>query len=227
VTTELDDAQRAFFLANGYLRLERVVDDASLVRLREIYDEVLEDPGPFHIDHKTRDSRRGSLRQIFFPEQPHPELLDSSFFTTAVRMAAQLLGVTPVGITPRSHLIFKPARYGVETPWHQDMAYRTADRTQRSVNIWLALDDAPVEAGCMQFVPRSHLGEVLPHSFVVDTGAEITDVKEAQGVDPSLAVPCPVRAGGATFHTVRTLHYTGPNRTDQQRRAWIIILEAA
>ena len=33
---------------------------------------------------------------------------------------------------------------------------------------------------------------------------------------------CPIPAGGATVHHSRTLHYTGPNRSDGPRRAYIL-----
>ena len=45
-------------------------------------------------------------------------------------------------------------------------------------------------------------------------------------VDPSLAVACPIPVGGATIHTCRTMHYAGPNTTDQPRRAYILVLGA-
>ena len=38
-------------------------------------------------------------------------------------------------------------------------------------------------------------------------------------VDP---VPCPLAPGGATVHSGRTLHYAGPNTTDEPRRALIM-----
>lgn len=227
IVEELDAAQVSFFAEHGYLQLERITDDDELTRLRVIYDEVLDDPGPLHIDHRTKESRRGSLRQIFLPEQRFPEVLDTRFFTSARRMAGQLLGVEPDAVEPRSHMIYKPATYGAATPWHQDAAYRPPDTTERSVNVWMPLDEATVESGCMQFIPGSHVGELLPHEFVVESGSLLTDVKEAQGVDVARAVACPVAPGGATFHTVRTLHHTGPNTTGDDRRAWIIILRAA
>lgn len=224
--TVLTTEQLDRFAADGFLRLERVVDDVELARLREIYDAVVADPGPLSIDHRTRESTKGSLLQIFVPEQRYPELLDTTFFTSGVQMAAALLDVEAERIEPRSHMIFKPASYGVATPWHQDAAYRPPDASERSVNLWLALDDAPVEAGCMQFVPGSHVGPIHDHDFVVESGSLLTDVKEAVDVDVSAATPCPVPAGGGTLHGFRTLHYTGPNTTDHDRRAWIIILRA-
>ena len=42
----------------------------------------------------------------------------------------------------------------------------------------------------------------------------------AEGVDESAAAPCPLPAGGATFHHPRTLHYTAPNTTPVARLAY-------
>jgi hypothetical protein len=35
-------------------------------------------------------------------------------------------------------------------------------------------------------------------------------------------VPQPLKAGGCTIHAGRTLHYAGPNLTDEPRRAYIV-----
>ena len=35
-------------------------------------------------------------------------------------------------------------------------------------------------------------------------------------------VVCPLPLGGATVHGNRTVHYTGPNRSDEPRRALIM-----
>jgi hypothetical protein len=41
-------------------------------------------------------------------------------------------------------------------------------------------------------------------------------MKKADGV------PQPLKSGGCTIHTGRTLHYTGGNLTDLPRRAYIV-----
>lgn len=84
--------------------------------------------------------------------------------------------------------------------------------------MWIALDDATVESGCLHFVPGSHRFAVLPHRHIGDDPS--IHGLAADGVDASGAVAVPVAAGGATIHHCRTLHYSGPNRTAQPRRAY-------
>ena len=40
-------------------------------------------------------------------------------------------------------------------------------------------------------------------------------------------VACPLPVGGATFHDSRTMHFTGANRSQVPRRAYILIFSAA
>jgi ectoine hydroxylase-related dioxygenase (phytanoyl-CoA dioxygenase family) len=86
--------------------------------------------------------------------------------------------------------------------------------------VWIPLQDVSLEMGCMEFIPGSHLGPVLPHHPRGHDAA--AHMMVADGVDPASAVACPLRAGGATIHTPRTLHRTGPNRSEHPRLAWIV-----
>jgi ectoine hydroxylase-related dioxygenase (phytanoyl-CoA dioxygenase family) len=121
-------------------------------------------------------------------------------------------------------MILKPAGYGRETPWHQDEAYWDPGTRYRSLSIWLPLDPASVESGCMQFIPGSHLGAVRQHRHI-DNDPTVHGLV-TDDVDPSQAVACPIPVGGATFHHCRTLHYAGPNTTDRTRRAYILVLSS-
>ena len=76
----------------------------------------------------------------------------------------------------------------------------------------------------MQFIPGSHKTEVRWHRHI-DNDPTVHGLV-TDDVDPSQAVACPIPVGGATIHTCRTLHYAGPNTTDQPRRAYILVLGA-
>ena len=72
-----------------------------------------------------------------------------------------------------------------------------------------------------RFIPGSHLDPVLPHHHK-DHNPRIHALELDDGAaDLSRAVACPLPAGGATFHLMRTLHYTAPNTTPAPRRAFI------
>jgi ectoine hydroxylase-related dioxygenase (phytanoyl-CoA dioxygenase family) len=72
----------------------------------------------------------------------------------------------------------------------------------------------------MQFVSGTHRQEILPHDLATDPGA--SRQLAALDVDFSTAVACPLKAGGATFHHHRILHFAGPNTADAPRTAFIL-----
>ena len=112
---------------------------------------------------------------------------------------------------------------------HQDEAYAppAVDYGQNGgfgvVNSWMPLQDVTVESGCMQFVPwmDGKQPDVLNHHHINNDprihGLEVDDLAPTRR-----AVACPLPAGGATFHVMRTLHFSGPNSTDEPRRAFIL-----
>ena len=117
----------------------------------------------------------------------------------------------------------KPAQYGAETPWHQDEAYWNPDVYLNSLSVWMPLDAATVDCGCMQFIPGSHKGDLRWHRHIDNdplVHGLVTD-----DVDPADAVACPLAPGGATFHHYRTLHHTAANTTDHTRRAYILVCQ--
>jgi ectoine hydroxylase-related dioxygenase (phytanoyl-CoA dioxygenase family) len=151
------------------------------------------------------------------PDHYAPELRETVAYRNAVRIATQLLG--PETNDAGMHAIRKPARDGVETPWHQDEAYWSPEYEHSALSIWIPLQPATLENGCMQFVPGSHRLDIQPHQRITPDahGLELVSLEHVEG-----AIACPLPAGGATVHFCRTLHHTGPNTSAEPRRALIM-----
>lgn len=103
------------------------------------------------------------------------------------------------------------------SPWHQDWPYWLGSH---KISVWLALDTATVENGCMRVLPGSHLS-ALAHDAEVAPGEAFGNRVRPESVDESLAVDAAMEAGGALFFHDLTLHSSHPNRTGQDRWAWI------
>lgn len=218
--------QIEFFRSNGFLSIERITTDEEVAWLTEIYDQLFDDRAGeekgFYYDLAAPRSHEGRdvLPQVLGPDLQVPELRECQYFQNALKLGTELLGVDEE-ISLGGHMIFKPAKYGAETPWHQDEAYWNPNVYLNSLSVWLTLDPATLDSGCMQFIPGSHKGDVRWHRHIEDNPlihGLVTD-----DVDPSRAVACPLSPGGATFHHSRTLHYTAPNTTDKPRRAYILV----
>jgi ectoine hydroxylase-related dioxygenase (phytanoyl-CoA dioxygenase family) len=215
------------FWQQGFLSLDRITTDREIAYLQEIYDRIIEQItlySPAKIAELAANEQlplaggKEILVWIASPELFFPELLDTDYFRNALKMAANLFKVTETRVTGKVRMYYKPAQYGAEMPWHQDVAtHGSAD----FLKIWMPLDPATIKNGCLQFIPGSHLAGRLPHRPCHEqdpTGGGLT----VNGVDPLQAVICPLKPGGATIHHCQTLHYSNANKTDQQRRAFVI-----
>ena len=73
--------------------------------------------------------------------------------------------------------------------------------------IWIALDRADEENGCLRYVRGTHKLE-LPNKMGLDFDA-----------DSEGAIAVEVSPGDAAIHSALTVHWSEPNRSDRSRRA--------
>jgi ectoine hydroxylase-related dioxygenase (phytanoyl-CoA dioxygenase family) len=107
------------------------------------------------------------------------------------------------------------------TPWHQDAPYWPHTDRNRQTTIWIALQDATIENGCMSFVSGTHRVGALPPVDLGDNPQDIFSyVPHIKPVKPKLIE---LKAGSCTFHNGLTFHYAGPNKSTGTREAFAII----
>lgn len=229
-STPLTEEQVQFYEENGFLSLPNLTDETELEIMRVAYDRIFaekagrDEGNEFDLAGVDEEDKQAALPQILNPAKYAPELRDTKAEAAAREIAQQLLcpdGSEVVHGGP-AHAILKPAFHGAVTPWHQDEAYWNPTVTPRSISIWMPLQDATLDNGCMQFIPGSHKLEVLPHQSINnDPRVHGLELRQPTEVDLSKAVPCPIPAGGVTLHPGRTLHYAGANNSPHPRRALI------
>jgi hypothetical protein len=213
----------AFFRENGFLSVERLTTAEEIAWLRRIFEHIF-DPlnakargAPLDRSGTLAPGEASRLLQSFFPEMQFPAILNTNFHRNAKRYASALLGVDESELTCWGHMIRKPPG-GRAALWHQDRAYWEPEFEYCALGVWLPMHDVSVEMGAMQFIPGSHKRGMLQHRH--DDAPEHNVLTVAEPFDAAAAVPCPLEAGGATFHHSETLHYTAPNATDLPRLAF-------
>ncbi len=205
--------------------LDRLIPLEEVEILRDAYDRIFAERAgrelgdQFDLAGTDEEGKEAKLPQILNPSQFAPELKRVSLQEAAKSVAEQLLGdeVQLLG----EHAILKPPREGAETPWHQDEAYWDESFEYNALSIWVPLQDATIENGCMQFIPGSHTRGVLPHR-PIGNDPRIHGLEVVDAVDTLKAIACPIQAGAATVHSSLTLHYTSANRSYGPRRAYIM-----
>ncbi len=216
----------AAFRENGWLRLENIAPLAEVELLREIFDRLFarragwKEGKAFDLAGRDEPGEEPVLPQILNPVEFAPELKHTQFRANALAIAKSLLGADAEPWF--EHAICKPARIGVATPWHQDEAHRYDPGVDyEQISIWMPLQPATVENGCMRYISGTHRGPVLDHRPL--DGDARKSALECVGVfNPEAAVICPLPAGGAAIHHCRTLHSASPNVTAVPRRAYVL-----
>jgi len=130
------------------------------------------------------------------------------------KMAAQLSGVDGIRIWHDQTLIKRP--WANATSWHLDTPFWSfSDR--RALSIWVALDDATYENGCLYFIPGSYHKTTFENPGIGKNMKAIFDFYPEFITAKSIAAP--MKAGSCSFHNGLTIHGAGANMTNGFRRA--------
>jgi phytanoyl-CoA hydroxylase len=130
------------------------------------------------------------------------------------KMTARLAGVDRIRIWHDQALFKRP--WGNPTSWHLDTPFWSfSDRN--AISIWIALDDATLENGCLFFIPGSHHGTAFENKGISKNMDGIFEIYPQFLKAESVAAP--MKAGSCSFHNGLTIHGANANMTSGYRRA--------
>lgn len=213
----------AQYREHGFARLGQVVDDATLEALRERTEALMLGrvtwPGMFfQMDATTGDYRDAPLGlgwqgpSLNYRKMEKLEL-DERFRALIRHEALEPLVRTliPGRVTLYRAIVFnKAAAGGTEIPWHQDAGKLWGLSEDPEVQVWTALDDAPENGGCLEFVPGSHRW-----GLATPLGGVVPDDRVAERTFEPVAVP--VKAGESVLLHNFVWHRSGKTHTGHRR----------
>jgi ectoine hydroxylase-related dioxygenase (phytanoyl-CoA dioxygenase family) len=221
----LSDSQVRFFHENGYLAGVPVLTPEQVDALRRELTAVMDPKHPgHHLFYEFHSNESDEPSTVLFHAlgawRVSPGFHDLLWNPAFVVPASQLLD-GPVRFW-HDQLFCKPARHGGVVAWHQDYSYWTRTQPMAHLTCWIALDDATRENGCLQYIPGSHLWDLLPKPALAGTMDAIQSVltEEQRAAFTPVAVELP--RGYAAFHHPLMLHGSSANRSDRQRRGAVI-----
>ncbi|MCA9618158.1 MAG: phytanoyl-CoA dioxygenase family protein [Myxococcales bacterium] len=212
------------FRRDGYARLGRLLDDVTLASLRRRSDalmlgEIVHEGMFFQHDSATGryedlDYKRGyvgpslgyrkleklELDPVFRAHIDHPR------FARVVRRFID----GPIAIY-RATLFNKSATGGSPLPWHQDGGTYWGIEPAPFLQVWTALDDCGLDAGCLEVVAGSHAG-----GLVSPLGGVIQHPVER--LEGQVITPLPAEAGEVMLIHNDLWHCAGVNRSGRPRR---------
>jgi hypothetical protein len=214
VARVLSPAQVEEFNTRGFLAPVQLFDDTEVAALRAYLDDLIETV------LSAEDRRNGySIVAYHLVCRGLYELMRAPAIVDRV---ADLVGPDVVGWG--SQVFCKVPGDAMAVPWHQDAIYYPFT-SERTVSVWIAIDDVDAANGAVEFVPGSHIGGAVTHHDVPLDGTRVLD--RAAGVDGVAEVyRNELPAGWASLHSDLLLHSSPPNRS-ARRRAGIALRYAS
>jgi ectoine hydroxylase-related dioxygenase (phytanoyl-CoA dioxygenase family) len=200
----------SFYRDHGFVRVREMLSQEEAAHFRNAALEY----------SQSADSYASSeIFQQLVSVWQDDETLRALTLSKRIGNVAERLAGVPLRLW-HDHLLIKQPGKSKATEFHQDQPYWPHENSTQPISCWIALQNVPVERGCMTFLPGSHRRVDLP-------AQSLNDDKSLFGICPELQwserVTVPLRAGDCTFHHGRCAHMATPNFTDEARVAHVII----
>lgn len=219
VTPEQVDAYRA----DGFVPLQKVLRPDEVERLRKRADDIADGVVSYperliQLEPLAADDasipRHLRVRKIVSLTLHDPVFNALLRHPNVLKVATAMLG--PDVKLLLDQMLCKPPRIGSAKPYHQDGPYWPIEPMDHCT-LWIALDDATRDNGCMRFLPGTHKLGPLAHD------AALGHHRMPQGWESlsqrSEEVMVEASAGSGSCHNGLVLHETSDNRSPLRRRA--------
>ncbi len=164
------------------------------------------------LDSLSFEERMDSVRRLLYFVDYEPRTNAIANHPKLLSLLSRLLGGEATMFQDMA--LIKPPN-GREKPWHQDHAYFELTPETRVVGVWIALDRAGIENGCMRVMPGWHRDRKYHHFQIRDL--QICD-SEMEGLQQHRTA-VPLEPGGCLIFDSYMPHGTPSNFTASRRRA--------
>ena len=211
----LSNDQVDFYNRNGFIVVKNVLTGEALAFVRRVLEAAV-------LIRKKEDERtleqkseyEQSFLQCGFLAFDWPVVKDFVFAKRFAAIARDLMKVDGVRLWHDQALFKEPK--GRATPVHQDSSYWPVSNPELTTTIWLSLNGASREKGCLYFYPQTH-----------KTQKEYVDIfknpHQPEHLKKVEKVYCELEAGDATFHSGLTFHASDNNQTEDMREGMTMI----
>lgn len=226
MNTTITQDQIDFYQNKGYIVIEDFLSTAELEHWKTVVLNALKErdgqkmpgkPGKIGDDdgiNKDAEYHSKVFDQLINLWQTSDEVEKLMVDPKIGEMAAKLAGVAGIRIWHDQALFKKP--WANPTSWHLDTPFWSfTDR--RALSIWIALDDATLENGCLFFIPGSHKGTSFENPGIGKNMDSIFTFYPQFKTANTVAAP--MKAGSCSFHNGLTIHGAHANMTPGLRRA--------
>ncbi|MDR6882041.1 phytanoyl-CoA dioxygenase family protein [Bacillus sp. 3255] len=204
---------------DGFMAVEHVLNEDEIQSAKDaLHELIFVDAKGAQIQFtkpsselRTPEERELAVRKVHEFVDGDERLRRIAYHPAIMAAVEDILGDEPLLVQDMA--LLKPPHGGGEKPWHQDMAYGNLAYDKQVVGVWIALDEAALDNGCMHVIPGSQADGATPHYAVRDW--QLCDAHVA--VEKDVAVPL-LPGGLLLFHGLLK-HGTPYNLSSKRRRA--------
>lgn len=220
----IDDAAIEQYSRQGFLAIENAFTPEDVKSSIEGLADLIAEKNPdfsiiqFHskvrdrLSELTLEEKLDNVRKIGQFTDYDERLKTIAFHPKLIVVVEKILGKQAE--LYQSMALIKPPN-GREKPWHQDHAYFDLSLDTKVVGVWIALDEATIDNGCMRVLPGQHHKEINPHFMIRDWQLCDDQAKDFK----SHAVAVPLKPGGCMIFDSYLPHGTPSNFSQLRRKA--------
>ncbi len=206
------------FNEEGFVKLSDVLDPEDLKVYEAEITAKVKELNTQHLPLEERDTYGKAFLQVSNLWQHSDVAKEFVFSERLARIAADLLGVRGVRLY-HDQALYKESGGGI-TPWHADQYYWPLS-SDRTVTVWVPLQDTPEEMGPLSFARGSQEHEFGRDLAISDESEAKLKVDLAEANFPLVVEP--FKLGDVSFHTGWTFHRAGANMSGFPRAVMTVI----
>ncbi|XP_033951811.1 phytanoyl-CoA dioxygenase domain-containing protein 1 [Pseudochaenichthys georgianus] len=185
-------------------------------RIRFFFEKgVFDDKGDFIVP------KQRSLNKVGHALHAYEPLYKQVTHSPKVQGLARKLGlVSPVIL--QSMFIFKQPGIGGEVTPHQDATFLHTEPLGRVMGLWIALEDATENNGCLWFIPHSHNSGISRRMVRTPKGTyPMTDfIGREQTYNEQKFLVAPVKKGSVVLIDGEVVHRSSENTSEDSRHVY-------
>lgn len=191
------------FDKDGYVILKSLFSTAEVEKLKAEANRVIAQ----HIGKEGVFVGLALASPLFKGAAARPSLVEA---------LKQIIGKHVVFLSDK--LVYKNATTEFNSPWHQDYPYWGGSH---KFSVWIALDDATPENGCLRIVPGSHLQGAINHGGDASDGMGFGNRLENHYINEAEVIDLPATKGDAIIFHDLLFHASHANVSGKDR--WALI----
>ncbi len=221
----LSKQNKVYYKESGFLIAEKLLSEQEIAEIKNESIEIFRGKrGDIEGIIKSDDSASDfeilkNYIAIHFPHKISPVILEYVKHPLISNILTKIIG--PNVKSMQSMLFVKgPGKPGQS--WHQD-EYYIPTRDRSLTGVWIAVDDAEIENGCLWVIPDSHKNMPIKHRIPYN-GDQYGDVDlcELNPFSENDAIPVEVKKGDVVFFNGYLFHSSLRNKTSDRFRTALV-----